>query len=318
MADQEHATPAEAALHAFIAADPVSRDLLEQIKRVAATESTVLVSGESGTGKDLVANLLHYLGKRPEQPIVKIDCASLPHELVESELFGYERSAFTGASQTKRGRLELAEQGTLVLDEVAALGLATQAKLLRVIEGRSFQRLGGTQAMHLEARIVALTNTDLRAAVANQTFREDLFYRLNVVPIELPALRDRPQDIAPIAQHFLSQLSATPSVDLRLDPEAVKTLQNYRFPGNIRELRNLMERALLVAENGYITAVSLPAEVRAVNGGPGQSMLSLAEMERKHIAEVLDHTRGKKSKAAEILGISRKNLLEKRKRYQLD
>jgi two-component system, NtrC family, response regulator AtoC len=317
MADQGHLIPSQAALRAFVAVDPASRTLLEQIKRIALAESTVLVSGESGTGKDLVANLLHYLGNRPEQPIVKIDCAGLPHELVESELFGYERGAFTGASQTKRGRLELAESGTLVLDEVSALTPAIQAKLLRVIEDRTFHRLGGNKPISVSARMIALTNADLSAAVESRTFRDDLFYRLNVVPIHLLPLRQRWRDIAPLAIHFLEQIAVRDRRELRFEKDALQALERYRFPGNVRELRNLVERAVLATTGPSVTAAALPAPVNAGVTAGGQK-LSLAELERNYIAEILDHTRGKKSKAAEILGISRKNLLEKRKRYKLD
>jgi DNA-binding NtrC family response regulator len=317
MAEQKHSKPADAALHAFVAADPASRALLEEIKRVASAESTVLISGESGSGKDLVANLLHYLGNRPEEPIVKIDCAGLPHELVESELFGYERGAFTGATHAKRGRLELAEAGTLVLDEVTALTPAMQAKLLRVIEDRTFHRLGGTRPISVKARIIALTNADLGAAVANKTFRDDLFYRLNVVPMQLLPLRQRPRDIVPLAKRFLAQRAADKR-DLSFDEDTLAMLVRYSFPGNVRELRNIVERAALIAVGDRILTSSLPAAVQDGSTGAGTQKVSLAELERKYIAEILDHTRGRKSKAAQILGISRKNLLEKRKRYKLD
>jgi two-component system, NtrC family, response regulator AtoC len=309
-------TPAQAALAAFIAADPASALLLEQIKRVAKADSTVLISGESGTGKDLVANLIHLLGQHASQPIVKIDCAGLPHELVESELFGYERGAFTGATQAKRGRLELAESGTLVLDEVAALTPAMQAKLLRVLEERDFHRLGGTKPVRVEARIIALTNIDLEQAVQHRSFREDLFYRLHVVPLVLPPLRERRKDIAPLAKRLVAQIASSQVV--KLEDGAIKALERYSFPGNVRELRNILERAALLCSSGCITASDLPPHVRDHAGNPGARKLSLAELERQHIAEVLDHARGKKSKAAEMLGISRKNLLEKRKRYGLD
>ena len=308
---------AQAALAAFVAADPVSTRLLEQVRRVAAADSTVLIHGESGTGKDVVASLLHYLGKSPGEPMVKIDCASLPHELVESELFGYERGAFTGASQSKRGRMELAESGTLILDEVAALSPAIQAKLLRALEERSFLRLGGTKPVRVEARIVAMTSVDLQAAVKHGAFREDLYYRLNVVPLQLRPLRERPGDIRPLAQHFLKQLAVNLGRStLKLEPAALRLLEEHEFPGNVRELRNLLERAAVQTPGDLISSDTFPDAVR--NPGAATRQRSLAELERDHIAEVLDMTRGKKSKAADILGISRKNLLEKRKRYKLD
>jgi two-component system, NtrC family, response regulator AtoC len=305
-----------AALEAFVAQDPASSKLLQLIRKVAVAESTVLIQGESGVGKDVVASLIHYLGPRPEQPLVKIDCASLPHELLESELFGYERGAFTGAGAMKRGRMELAATGTLVLDEIAALSLPMQAKLLRVIQERTFDRLGGTKPVKLHARVIAISNVDLQDAVAAGAFREDLFYRLNVVPIHLPALRERPADIKPLAQKLLSQLAETyRRPGLKLSPDAVSALQNYRFPGNVRELRNLLERAVVHAIGHEINASDLPAAIR--DGGRDAKRPTLQDIERNYIAEVLDQTRGKKSRAADILGISRKTLLEKRKKYGL-
>jgi transcriptional regulator with PAS, ATPase and Fis domain len=283
---------------------------------VAIADSTVLIQGESGAGKDVVSSMLHYLGPRPEQPFIKIDCASIPHELLESELFGFERGAFTGASQMKRGRMELAATGTIVLDEVGSLSLAMQAKLLRVIQERTFDRLGGTKPVHLHARIVAISNVDLQDAVAAGAFREDLFYRLNVIPIHVPALRERPLDIKPLAQKLLAQITSTYQREtLQLAPDALSALQRYLFPGNVRELRNLLERAVVHALGNEITAADLPAGVR--ESTPTAKKPSLEELERNYIAEILDYTRGRKSKAAEILGISRKTLLEKRKKYGL-
>jgi two-component system response regulator AtoC len=307
---------AREALAEYVAADPVSVRLLEQIRRIAAVESTVLLQGESGAGKDMAASLLHYLGRAPGEPLVKIDCASLPHALVESELFGYERGAFTGATHAKRGRLELAGGGTLLLDEVTALSPAVQAKFLRALEERSFLRLGGTRAVRVEARIVAMTSADLEAAVRQGAFREDLYYRLNVVPLRVPALRERPGDVRHLAVRFLEQLGArTGRAHLRLDPAALSLLQSCGFPGNVRELRNLLERAVVRSEHDVLTVADFPASLK--EGDHEARMKSLAEMEREHIAAVLEAVRGKKSRAAEVLGISRKNLLEKRKRYGL-
>jgi len=300
-------------LSSWIAADPLSLELLEKAQRVAASTSTVLVRGESGVGKELLASLIHYLGPGRDEPLVKIDCASLPRELMESELFGYERGAFTGATQTKRGRLELAGAGTLVLDEIAALTPAMQAKLLRVLEEKRFERLGGNRPNALAARIIALTNADLEQAVAEGAFRQDLFYRLNVIPLAVPPLRNRRGDIAPLIGHFLPRLAelhrrSTPQVS----PAALALLEAYDYPGNVRELRNLLERVLVQAQGPEIHPADLP-QLRA-----NRPKMTLEELERAYIAEVLDATRGKKGKAAEILGISRKTLLEKRKRYGLD
>jgi two-component system response regulator AtoC len=301
----------------YVTADPASIRLLEQAEKVALSGSTVLVRGESGTGKDLLASLLHYLGPNRDAALVKIDCASLPLELVESELFGYERGAFTGAIQMKRGRLELAGNGTLVLDEVAALTMPMQAKLLRVIDEKRFERLGGTRPIAVEARIIALTNVDLERAVMRRTFREDLYYRLNVIPLVVPPLRERPGDIRPLAEHFLAQLTEVHRKPrMAISTAAMAALVAYSYPGNVRELRNLLERAVIYAGAPEILPQDLPGHVRQASGG-GKKM-SLEQLERAYIAEVLDFTHGKKTMAAGILGISRKTLLEKRKRYGLD
>jgi transcriptional regulator with PAS, ATPase and Fis domain len=304
-----------AALASFVAQDPLSIRLLEQIKRVAMADSIVLIQGESGTGKDLVASLIHYLGSHPEEPMVTIDCAGLPHELMESELFGFERGAFTGASQMKRGRLELAGRGAVVFDEVAALSLPMQAKLLRVIEDRTFHRLGGTRPAKLEARIMATTSEDLDLQVRQRALREDLFFRLNVVPLRIAPLRERPGDIRALASRLAASIEQRLQRPLRVGEDALRTLEGYDFPGNVRELRNILERAAVSGEKPEITGEDLPRNLRSGNEA---KKLSLADIERKYIAEILDYTRGRKSKAAAILGISRKNLLEKRKRYKLD
>lgn len=304
-------------LDTCIAEDPASQRLLDQARRVAVTNSTVLIRGESGTGKDHLASLLHFLGPNRDEPLVKIDCASLPHELLESELFGYERGAFTGASHRKRGRMEMAGRGTIVLDEIGTLTLPMQAKLLRALEDRSFDRLGGTKPIKFEARIIALTNADLERAVGQRSFREDLFYRLNIVPLAVPALRERPRDILPLATLFLTKLCEVhrrPRMTLSAD--AAGALERYSFPGNVRELRNMMERAVVLGTSPEIALEDLPPHVRQTSRATRKP--TLEELERAYIAEILDFTRGKKSKAAEILGISRKNLLEKRKRYGLD
>ncbi len=305
-------------LASWVAADPQSLALLEQVKKIAPATSTVLVRGESGTGKDLLAELLHYLGAHPEEPLVKIDCASLPLELVESELFGYEKGAFTGASQAKPGRLELAGAGTLVLDEIAGLSPAIQAKLLRVIEEKRFERLGGGRPLKVEARVIALTHVDLERAVAEHSFRQDLYYRLNVIPLLIPPLRERRADIRPLAGHFLKRLAEVyHKPRLAVTPAALGALEQYAWPGNVRELRNLLERTVVLGGDGEIRPDDLPAQVRQGAAPGGGRKISLEELERGYIAEVLDATRGKKGRAAEILGISRKTLLEKRKKYRL-
>ena len=270
-------------LSSWIASDPASLRLLQEVRRIAGSTSTVLIQGESGAGKDLLALVLHYLSPRAAEPFVKIDCATLPPELVESELFGYEKGAFTGATQLKTGRLEFAGAGTLVLDEVAALSLPLQAKLLRVIEERTFERLGGLRSLTLDARIVALTSVDLERAVARRSFRDDLYYRLNVIPIVVPPLRERRGDIRPLAEHFLSQLAGVHRKGgdrLHFAAQALAALEAYGYPGNARELRNIVERAVISSTPPEVTLNELPVHVRgaALPGGPRK--MTLEELER--------------------------------------
>ena len=304
---------------AWVAADPAALRVLELAHKVADTPTTLLVTGESGTGKDHLARLVHEFGSRRDAPYLKIDCASLPQELVESELFGHERGAFTGAVERKLGRLELAGGGTIVLDEVAALAPSIQSKLLRVLEERSFERLGGTETLRIEARLVALTNADLAKAVATGRFREDLYFRLNVLTLTVPPLRERPADILPLAEHLLARLAPVHGrPDALLVDEAQRMLLAYAWPGNVRELKNVIERALIFAKGSAIGPEDFPESVRAVSSGAVVRLRSLEEIEHEAIQATLEATRYKISKAAEILGISRKTLLDKRKKYGLD
>lgn len=316
----EHSGVDNGIVKLWIAADPASQRIFEMARKVAATSSTILLRGESGTGKDLLAQVIHYLSPAKEEPYIKIDCASLPPELVESELFGHERGAFTGAASQKRGRLEMAGAGAIVLDEVAALTLPMQAKILRVVEERKFERLGGNVTLKIDSRLIALTHADLEAAVRQRTFREDLYYRLNVVPIEIPPLRARRGDILPMAEQMLAKLCTIHRKPLMTMSSPVKkALSTYDFPGNGRELRNIIERAVLLSVGEEMLTQHLPAHLAEARPGAGvERLLTLEDMEQQYIAEVLDHTHGRKSKAAKILGISRKTLLEKRKRYSLD
>jgi DNA-binding NtrC family response regulator len=309
---------------AWIAFDPASLRVIELARKVAPTATTLLITGESGSGKDHLARIIHELGPRHDAPFLKIDCASLPTELVESELFGHERGAFTGAVERKLGRLELAYGGTIVLDEVAALTTGIQSKLMRVLEERNFERLGGTETLRLDARLIALTNAVLPQLIAAGRFREDLYFRLNVVSIHLPPLRERRADIIPIAEHLLARLGPLHGrKSAQLSPEAKQALLSYFWPGNIRELKNVLERALIFGKTrGEVLGVEdLPENVQVyLTGAPhGSSKLrSLEEVERETIAATLEATHYKITKAAEILGISRKTLLDKRKRYGLE
>lgn len=304
----------------WIAVDPASRRVLELAEKVADASTTVLITGESGTGKDQLARWIHERGARHDAPLLKIDCASLPSELIESELFGHERGAFTGAVARKLGRLEMAQAGTIVLDEVAALTTGMQAKLLRVLEERKFERLGGNETLDMGARLMALTNTDLSQAVAAGRFREDLFFRLNVLPVIVPPLRDRKADVPELAKHFLARLGPVHGhPDIDFDAETLSFLGSYDWPGNVRELKNAVEHALVFAKASRLGSMDFPEIVRAsttVRGGTGR-LRSLEDIEREAIKETLEVTHYKIGKAAEILGISRKTLLEKRKKYGL-
>jgi len=304
----------------WIAADPASLRVLEIAEKLTDAATTLLVTGESGCGKDQLARWIHEHGARREAPFLKIDCASLPAELVESELFGHERGAFTGAVARKPGRLEMAQGGTIVLDEVAALGPGLQAKLLRVLEERTFERLGGTETLRMDSRLMALTNTDLTAAVASGRFREDLYFRLNVLALPVPALRERPRDIAPLAAHFLARLGPVHGrADAAIAPAAMPLLESYAWPGNVRELKNAIEHALLFAKAPQLEPADFPEILRAAERPSGitSALRSLEEIEREAIKATLDATRYKIGYAAEVLGISRKTLLEKRKKYGL-
>jgi transcriptional regulator with PAS, ATPase and Fis domain len=295
-------------------------DVLTQAVRVAPTATTVLLLGESGTGKEVVARFIHRASSRDRGPFVAINCAALPEQLLEAELFGYERGAFTGAQQSKPGLLELASGGTLFLDEIGELSPASQAKLLRVLQEREFQRLGGTRVLRSDARIVAATNKDLKRAADNGQFREDLYYRLTVFPIQLPALRDRRADILPLGESFLTAICH----DLRrpvptLSSEARNQLLEYPWPGNARELRNKIERAAILCDGGPITPEHLelmvtmkPIAARAASINAGDlaagvpvSASDLASLERAMIEQALIDARYNKTKAAKAVGLTR-------------
>jgi len=302
------------------ARSPKMREAVSLAERVSATDANVLITGESGVGKDLLAAFIHSQSKRAAQALVKIDCATLPGELLEAELFGYERGAFTGAVEARAGRFEAAQRGTIVLDEIAHLSTDAQAKLLRVIERREFERLGGRKTIKLDARLLALTNVDLDVAVKAGRFREDLFYRLHVINIRVPPLRERKQDLLALVQHFVKQYAAKHArkVD-RVSQPALAVLKAYDYPGNARELANVIERAVIVAGGRTIEAGDLPGGLSAavVAQRQREQPPSLAEMEASYIAEILAATRGNKTACARILGISRKNLYEKIARYEL-
>jgi len=288
--------------------------VLEMIERVAPSDSPVLIAGESGTGKELVAHMLHRMSRR-SGPFVDVSCASLSEGLLESELFGHERGAFPGADERKLGLMELAAGGTLFLDEISELSTKLQGKLLRALDQLSFYRVGGTQKVEVDVRVLAATNRDLSTRVADGTFRDDLYYRVNTISVELPPLRDRAVDIPLLARQFLKQFSKGNPISLTSD--AVDLLMRYPWPGNVRELRNVMERVVLLARGPQIRAVDLPLEL-PVSGGSGQASapaLSLAELERRHIEAVLTETSWHQGRAASTLGISSKTLYRKIREY---
>src|SRR2546423_13522364 len=290
------------------------REAVGLAERVAPTDANVLVTGESGSGKDALAAFIHSRSMRAEQALVKIGCATLPADLLEAELFGYERGAFTGATETKPGRLEAAHRGTLVLDEIAHLSLDAQAKLLRVIEHREFERLGGRKTIEVDARLIALTNADLKNAVARRAFRDDLFYRLNVVQIAMPPLRERREDFATLTRGFVQMYAQKHGRKAKkLSREAQDLLLAYEFPGNVRELSNIIERAVIVCEAAEVEASHLPESVRvaAAQQARKDRPPTLAEVAADYVRETLAATKGNKSEAAKILGISRKNLYER-------
>ena len=304
----------------LFARSPGMREAVGLAERVSSTDANVLITGESGVGKDLLASFIHSKSRRAMQPLVKIDCATLPGELFEAELFGHERGAFTGAVEAKAGRLEAAQKGTIMLDEIAHLSTDAQAKLLRVIETRQFERLGGRKTIKLDARLLASTNVDLDAAVKAGRFREDLFYRLNVIHIRVPSLRERRDDLSKLIEHFLKHYAAKHGRSVqRVSSEARAILEAYDYPGNARELANIVERAVIVADGKRVEEHDLPAGVKAAVSAQQRKAKpqSLAQLEAAYIAETLVATGGNKSECARILGISRKNLYEKLARYGL-
>lgn len=296
------------------------KEILRVAERVAVTDANVLITGESGAGKDVLAQFVHSKSKRAANDLVKIDCASLPRDLLEAELFGYERGAFTGATESKQGRFEAAHKGTLLLDEIAYLTVEAQAKLLRVIERKEFERLGGKRTIKIDARIIALTNVDLEDAVARKAFREDLFFRLNVVRLHMPPLSERREDICGLAESFLKIYSNKHGRKMKsFSPNAFETLTKYDFSGNVRELSNVIERAVIVSNGVRIENDDLPESLRDTLSVKTRKTkrVTLAELEEEYIKETLAFTKGNKSEAARILGISRKNLYEKIARYKI-
>jgi len=306
----------------IIGKSKVMQRIMEIIYKVAPTESTVLITGESGTGKELLAQTIHRLSPRKEKEFVPVDCNALVESLLESELFGHVKGSFTGAVSTKHGLFELANGGTFFFDEVGNLTLNTQAKLLRVIQEREVKPVGGSQRIRMDVRIIAATNQNLMEAIAKRTFREDLFYRLSVVPIHLPPLRERKEDLPLLVQHFIQRYNRKRKKPIEgISPAAMELLMKHHWPGNVRELENTLERAMILEEREMITPKSLPwlflSEPAEVCAAIAKKLLSLEDVEKEHITFVLRHTAGHKSRAAKILGIDRKTLYQKVQKYQL-
>jgi DNA-binding NtrC family response regulator len=333
-----HASFADGDRPPLVGESPAMRTIYEMVARVADSPSTVLITGESGTGKELIAKALHRGSSRRDKPLIKVNCAAIPKDLVESELFGYERGAFTGAVSSKPGRFELADGGTLFLDEIGEVPVEMQVKLLRALQESEFERVGGIKTIRVDVRLIAATNRDLKALIAEGRFREDLFYRLAVVPIALPPLRERREDIPLLVRHFIEKYDQRLGKRVEgVDAEAMDLMCGYPWPGNIRELENLMERSVLFADGPIIHAAVLPDSLReAAPGAPvapvgalgaiaapsGASMKEIvrqaqADLERELIARALDETGGNVTRAAKRLQISRKSLQVKMKELGL-
>ena len=301
----------------LVGRSPAMRRVYEAVRQIADTTATVLITGESGTGKEMIARAIHRQGMRRDRPFVAVNCAALPAELLESEMFGHERGAFTGAYARKLGKLEIAHTGTLLLDEVGTLRLDLQPKILRALQEREIERVGGARSIRVDVRIIAASNTDLRQAVAAGRFREDLFYRLHVVPIAVPPLRERREDVAPLARHFLAKYArqfGKPVTDL--SPGALEALERYHWPGNVRELENIVARSVALAGEPVVQLDQIPLDVALAPVEPSaDDHLNLREarheVERLLILRALDRARGNQTLAARLLGMHRNTLLAK-------
>jgi two-component system response regulator HydG/two-component system response regulator AtoC len=299
---------------------PAMQKVFTLIKRVSKTDANILILGESGTGKELVARAIHYTSLRADKPFIPIDCTTIPSELMESELFGYEKGAFTCADEKKLGLIEMAQGGTTFFDEIGDLDFALQKKLLRFLQEKEIRRISGKKKIKVDVRVLSATNRDIDASLERDEFRSDLFYRLNVITIRIPPLRERLNDIPLLANHYLAHFREKNKKDLReIDPEAMNALMNYDWPGNVRELENVMERAVILCPYDSINVECLPGKI-SVSDQPhypeGQE-LNLPELEKRTIIRALDKTSWNQSKAARLLGISRKQLRTKMKNHNL-
>jgi two-component system, NtrC family, response regulator AtoC len=321
----EHEVKERYSFQNIIGKGQVIQNIFVLIERIADTNATVLIQGESGTGKELVARALHYSSNRKNNPFIQVNCAALPESLLESELFGHEKGAFTGAIAQRQGRFELANGGTIFLDEIGEISPQVQVKLLRVIQERSFERIGGQQTINIDVRVVAATNKDLAVEMREGRFREDLFYRLNVIPLHMPSLRERKEDIPLLIEHFLKKYDPKGRIS-SVHPAALKLLVDYYWPGNVRELENTMERLAIVTPGATIEESDIPAEFRHSRVLPGpevrfmmpESGLDLEQVEKAFITQALELAQGNKSKAAKLLGLTRHTLLYRIEKHNLD
>ena len=323
-------TPSEIESFGIIGASPKTMEIFDAIKRVAQTTTTVMIAGETGTGKELVADAIHYNSPRKNNPLIKINCAAIAETLMESELFGYEKGAYTGAAITKPGKFELAHKGTLFLDEVAEIPREMQVKLLRVVQEQEFERVGGLRTIKVDVRIIAATNQNLLRQVQTGNFREDLYYRLNVFPIDIPPLRERKEDILPLVDYFLEKFNRKLGLSVGMDDEVKEMLLRYDWPGNIRELENLIERMMLLSKGNRITSSEIPAEFKDAVDKVAKSPADgdkkpfkeymrgqVENVERQMIIKCLEESGGNVTQAAKKMGLSRKGLQLKMIKYNL-
>lgn len=307
----------------IIGESPKMKRVLEMVEKVANSNATVLITGESGTGKELIANAIHYNSNRKDKPYVKVNCGAIPESLIESELFGHEKGAFTGAISRKLGRFERANGGTIFLDEVGELSPATQVKLLRVLQERQIERVGGTEVIDVDIRVIAATNRDLKKMVEEGAFREDLYYRLNVMPIELPPLRERKEDIPKLIRYFLKKYcDEMGKPDMDVSDNAMEALVSYSWKGNIRELENVMERLVILSQGNVINKGDLPKELIYDNKQAAEFQLpeqgiKLDEVEKSLIRQALEKCNNNQTKAAELLGITRHTLIYRMEKYRI-
>ncbi|HEV2985588.1 MAG TPA: sigma 54-interacting transcriptional regulator, partial [Vicinamibacterales bacterium] len=307
----------------FVGTSGPMRQIFEQVTQVAGTNTTVLIRGESGTGKELIAHAIHYSSLRAKKPFVKVSCAALPESLIESELFGYEKGAFTGAEARKKGRFELADGGTLFLDEIGDVNLATQVKLLRVLQQREFERVGGTETVKANVRLIAATNKDLEKAIASGAFREDLYYRLNVFTIFVPPLRERKADLLLFVDHFLEKFAREHQRSIkRISTPAIDMLASYHWPGNVRELENTIERSVLMCDGEVIHGHHLPPSLQTAEASGTVTRVSLHDAvsayEKDLIQDALKTTRGNRARAARLLDTTERIINYKVRNYGID